>query len=44
MIFRTAIVDELGDIVEWCDKLTEEEIEEMLDEHVEWSRKAIQVG
>ena len=42
-MYRTAIVDELGDIVYWCDELKgDEQIDKILDEHPEWSRKAIE--
>lgn len=41
MEFRTAIVDELGDVVCWCEDLTEDNIEEILDTHPEWSRRCV---
>lgn len=45
MEFRSAIVDELGYIMFWCDELQgEEQIECILESHPEWSRKCIQIG
>ena len=35
MEYRTAIVDECGSIVYWCDNCTEREIEEYLENHEE---------
>lgn len=42
--YRSAIVDECGDVVYWCDELTDEEVDDILDSHEEWSRKCICVG
>jgi hypothetical protein len=45
MEFRSAIVNELGQVMFWCDELQgEEQIECILDGHPEWSRKCIQIG
>lgn len=41
MEYRSAIVDELGDVVYWCDELTEEEIIAILAAHIEWSRRCV---
>ncbi len=41
MEFRTAIVDELGCVMYWCDKLKDKEIEDILNNHPEWSRQCI---
>lgn len=44
MEFRTAIVDELGHIMFWCDELQDEDqIECILNSHPEWNRKCIEV-
>ena len=44
MEFRSAIVDETGWVMFWCDELqSEEQIECILDSHPEWSRKCIEV-
>ena len=44
MEFRSAIVDELGYVMYWCDELQDEDqIEYILDNHPEWSRKCIQM-
>ena len=44
MEFRSAIVDELGYVMYWCDELQDEDqIECILDNHLEWSRKYIQM-
>ena len=40
--FKMAIVDELGEIVCWCSKLTEEEIKDILNNHPEWKRRFIE--
>lgn len=41
---RLAIVDECGDIVAWCDKMSDEESQELVDTHPEWYYKCIDVG
>ena len=42
-MYRTAIVDELGYVMFWCDELQDEtQIETILNSHPEWSRKAIE--
>ena len=43
MIFKTALVDELGLVQFWCDELDDEEIADLLEEFPEWSKKAIQI-
>lgn len=43
MLYRRAIVDELGCIMYWCSDLTDEEIDEILIYHPEWSIKCIAV-
>ena len=43
MEFRSAIVDELGYVMYWCDELQDEEIECILNNHPEWRRKCIQM-
>lgn len=43
MEFRTAIVDELGDIIYWRDELQQDEIYDILASHPEWCMKAIEV-
>ena len=43
MEFRSAIVDELGCVMFWCDELQgEEQIECILDSHPEWSIQYIE--
>ena len=43
MEFRTAIVDELGAVMFWCDQLQgKDQIECILAGHPEWSVKAIE--
>lgn len=34
--FKSAIVNELGDIVYWCENLTDNKIDEILVNHPEW--------
>lgn len=36
MDFRSCIVDELGDVVVWCEYYTHNEIMTMLQDHPEW--------
>ena len=44
MEFRSAIVDEIGCVMYWCDELQDEnQIECILDNHPEWSRKCIEM-
>ena len=44
MEFRSAIVDELGYVMYWCDELQEEnQIEGILNSHPEWSGKCIEM-
>ena len=33
---KTAIVNELGEIIQWCEDLTDNEIDEILVNHPEW--------
>lgn len=40
--FRTAIVDELGEVMYWCDELSENEIKNILDNHIEWKQKCVE--
>lgn len=40
--FRSAIVDELGEVMYWCDELTENEIREILKNHTEWKKKCVE--
>lgn len=43
MEYRTAVVDELGSVMYWCDELQGwEQIEIILEGHPEWSVKAIE--
>ena len=37
--FRSAIVDECGEIVCWCSELTDDEVSTILVEHPEWKKK-----
>lgn len=34
--FRSAIVDELGEVMHWCSDLSKAEIDRIMDEHEEW--------
>ena len=44
MEFKSAIVDELGCVMYWCDELQDEnQIECILDNHPEWNRKCIEM-
>lgn len=39
--FRTAILDELGEVMCWCDELTKNEIKKILENHTEWKKKCV---
>lgn len=41
--YKSAIIDELGEIVAWCNEFTESEIEEILENHTEYSIRCIQI-
>ena len=44
MEFKSAIVDELGCVMYWCDELQDEDqIECILNSHPEWNRKCIEM-
>lgn len=44
-MYRTAIVDELGSVMYWCNELQgQEQIDTILGSHPEWCVKAIQIG
>ena len=40
--FKTAIVDELGEVMYWCDELTQDEIKNILNNHTEWKQKCVE--
>ena len=42
--YRTAIVDECGDVVMWCEDMDQDEIEEILEDHIEWRMRCICMG
>lgn len=43
-MYRSAIVDELGFVMFWIDELQgEEQVECILNGHLEWSRKCIEI-
>ncbi len=43
MRYRTAIVDEMGWVMFWCDELQgQDQIDAILDGHPEWSVRAIE--
>lgn len=44
MEYARAIVDELGDLVEWCCNLEDCEIDGMLERHPEWYITTIAIG
>lgn len=44
MEYRSAIVDECGDVVMWCDEMSQDEIQEILDQHPEWRERCIFIG
>ena len=44
LVYESAIVDELGDVIAWCRDLSEKEIEQILDRYPEASIKSIDVS
>lgn len=43
MMYRSAIVDELGHVMFWRDELRPEQIECILNGHPEWSVKSVEI-
>lgn len=43
MEYRSAIVDELGEVVKWCENLSEKDIEEILTDFPEYQIVCIEV-
>lgn len=41
--YKSAIVDECGDIICWCEDLSDEEITEFLTNHIECRRTCIEI-
>lgn len=42
MEYKSAIVDECGDVIEYCENLTQDEIDEYLNHHSECSIRLIE--
>lgn len=43
-MYRSAILNELGNVMFWCDELRrDEQIECILNEHPEWSVKCVNI-
>lgn len=44
-MYRSAIVDELGTVVWWCDEVINgwDGVDAILEDHPEWSVKAIEI-
>lgn len=42
-MYRSAIVNELGDVMFWRDELLPKQIECILNEHSEWSVKCVEI-
>lgn len=40
--FRSAIVDELGEVMYWCSELSKKEIKDILDTHPEWRKECVE--
>ena len=44
LVYRSAIVDELGCVMYWCDELQgDEQVDGILDGHPEWKVAAIEL-
>ena len=43
MEFRSAIVNECGEFVCWCNELSERDVQAVLEEHPEWKKKCIEL-
>lgn len=44
LMYESAIVDELGDVIAWCKDLSEKEIKAILDEYLEARVVSMKVG
>ena len=42
-MYRSAIVDELGEVMYWCSDLTKEEVYQILCDHPEWDCNLIEI-
>ena len=42
-MYRSAIVDELGEVMYWCSDLTKEEVYQILRDHPEWDCNLIEI-
>lgn len=43
MQYRFAILDECLSVRYWCDELTQAEIDEILENHPEWTTRCVEV-
>lgn len=43
MEFKSAIVDECGDVVYWCEELSEDEIEIILTDYPEFRIRCVEI-
>jgi len=41
--FRTGICNECGEVVVWCDELTDEQVQKLLNDHEEYYLNCIQI-
>lgn len=43
-MYRRAVVDELGQVVKWCNEFkNEREMEKLMNEHIEYTLKCMEV-
>lgn len=42
-MYKSAIVDELGEVMYWCSDLTKEEVYQILCDHPEWDCDLIEI-
>lgn len=43
-MYRSAIVDELGEVMHWCSDLTSEQVYQIMCDHPEWTCDLIEIG
>lgn len=43
-MYRSAIVDELGEVMYWCSDLTSEQVYQIMCDHPEWTCDLIEIG
>ena len=42
MVYRSAIVDECGEVMYWCSELEDYEVEQILEQHTDWHKTCVE--